>query len=117
MITSMLVPLLALAMQTPADLAKGSALYSECKSYISLIDKSRDIDTGGMLDAGICLGYISGVAEARMAAKNLCATSATTATMVRVYVAYMDKYPKLLDGPRWVGVGLALEDAYACPAK
>jgi hypothetical protein len=82
-----------------------------------LIDKAREVDSGAMLDAGVCLGYMGGFAETRVAAKSLCAPSASAGALVRVYIAYMDKYPKLMDEPRWVGVGLALEDAYGCPVK
>ena len=36
---------------------------------------------------------------------------------MRVYVAYMDKYPKLMDLPRSAGLELALVTAYPCPRK
>ena len=82
----MLVPLLALAMQTQtsADLAKASEFYSECKTYIALTDKTRDVDSGSMLDAGVCLGYINGFADASGQRFGFCVKGVSASTLVRV---------------------------------
>jgi hypothetical protein len=38
-------------------------------------------------------------------------------TLARVYVAYMEKHPKLLDAYKSEGLFDALVDAYPCPVK
>jgi Rap1a immunity proteins len=112
----MLALLLALAMQATPDLANGAALYSQCKAYVALVDKTRSIDSDAMLDAGTCLGYISGFTDVvATGSSTVCLKPVTTATLVRVYIAYMDKNPKLFDESRKVTLALALTDAYPCP--
>jgi hypothetical protein len=105
-------------MQTTPDPAKGAVLYSECKAYIALVDKTRSIDSDAMLDAGTCLGYISGFTDVvALGSSTVCLKPVTAATLIRVYIAYMDKNPKLFEEPRNLTVALALTDAYPCPAK
>jgi hypothetical protein len=38
-------------------------------------------------------------------------------TVIRTYVAYMEKNPKLLEAYRGVGLHMAILEAWACPAK
>jgi hypothetical protein len=111
----MLAPLLALAMQLPSDQGSGSGLYADCKAYLAIADNPKT-SSANDLQAGVCIGYISGFSDSTNG-NNVCVSDATMGTIVRVYVAYMDKNPKLFDAPRAVGVGLALKDAYPCPAK
>jgi hypothetical protein len=113
----MLAPLLALAMQVPVDLSKASELYHDCKTYIALIDKTRVGDDGEFLDAGNCIGYLTGYMDAAGSRLGFCCAGTTAATAVRVYIAYMDKNPKLFDSPRGVTVAFALADAYPCKTK
>jgi hypothetical protein len=111
----MLAPLLALAMQLPSDQGSGSGLYADCKVYLSIADDLKG-STANDLQAGVCIGYISGFTDS-VNGDHICASDATMGTIVRVYIAYMDKNPKLFDAPRAVGLDLALKDAYRCPAK
>ena len=46
---------------------------------------------------------------------HFCVKEASVATMTRIYVAYMQKNPKLLDHHKSEGLVLALADAYPCP--
>ena len=112
----MIAPILALALQTSADMNRGSALYAQCKIFVTMADTSQMNGTTPMLDAGTCLGYLSGFADAGTVAGSFC-VKGTTGTLARVYIAYMDKHPTLFDSDREVGVGLALKDAYPCPVK
>jgi hypothetical protein len=114
----MLAPLLALAMQVNDDLTRGSALYSECKTYIALMDRSQPIGTDSGTDGGLCVGYVSGFTEGANVFQGFCVPdSSRNGTAIRVYIAYMDKHPKLFDEPKSVGLLEALRDAYPCPAK
>jgi hypothetical protein len=109
----MLAPLLALAMQI-SDASKGSALYSECKAYISYIDKTGP--SSNDFEGALCIGYISGFSDSANG-DHFCASEATMGTIVRVYIAYMDKNPKLFDAPKAVGLDSAMREAYPCPIK
>jgi hypothetical protein len=67
------------------------------------------------MDGGRCLGYLAGFADAAGERFGFCVKGTTTGTLARVYVAYMDKNPKLFDEPESVTVDFALADAYPCP--
>jgi len=47
----------------------------------------------------------------------LCIKDARVGTIIRVYVAYMQKNPKLLDDLKIFGVIEAMKDSYSCSAK
>jgi len=111
----MLAPLLALAMQLPSDQGMGSGLYADCKLFVSGMDNPGST-TAHDFQAGTCIGYISGYSDAAND-EHFCASTATMGTIVRVYLAYMDKNPKMFDLPRGYGLELALRDAYPCPVK
>jgi hypothetical protein len=116
MVLAMLIPSLALAMQlTTSNVGKGSALYSQCKTHIALIEKTKEIDTGSAVDAGVCIGFLTGFVEAARERFGFCVKDTTINTLARVYVAYMDKNPKLFDENEGITVSLALVDAYPCP--
>jgi hypothetical protein len=108
MVKHMLTPLLILASYLPANDSRGSALYGNCKASIRSSETSipnRDDDINGMN----CLEYITGFTDAFTISENT-----SRGTLVRIYVAYMDKYPKLLDEDRGIGVWGALASAYPC---
>jgi Rap1a immunity proteins len=118
----MIAPILALALaaapQTdPASFQRGSGLYHDCKGAARYIDTSESIHTveeGSQFDrcTFYIQGYVDGAPDGRF-----CAGRATIGTFVKVYVAYMEKTPKVLDEPRYVGLFLALQDAYPCPGR
>ncbi len=68
--------------------------------------------------AGVCFGFIGGTVQGLNTMKVSCPPrSATLNTMVRVYLAYMNKHPKSLDFDRSAGVYGAMKDAYPCPSR
>lgn len=73
--------------------------------------------SGDLALALVCTNYIQGFMDAGTLSTSFCTGEATIATVIRVYVAYLDKNPKLLDGMRGTGVLLSLTDAYPCFAK
>ena len=113
----MLVPVLFFAMQISpvTDLHKASALYSDCKAWVALTDKTRETNNDDALHAVNCVGYMNGFIEGGLT--KICAKDVPTMTMARVFIAYMDKNPKLFDERRSVVLYLALTDAYSCPTK
>jgi Rap1a immunity proteins len=112
----MIVPLLALAM-TAGEVGKASRLYHSCKDLIAITDHTARKDASETLEAGRCLGYVDGFIQGSFAHPFACSGEATNETIVRVYIAYMDKNPKLLDEIEGVTFLYAMKDAYPCPAK
>lgn len=122
----MLAPLLLLAStvaQPPADtaveLSKGSALYRVCRAEVRLmnlpsITKASQSD---LLNGSYCVGYFNGFVANLTAQTNICTNSAPMSALVRAYVGYLDKNPDLLGEDRRLGLGMALHDAFPCPAK
>ncbi len=114
----MIVPVLALLLSGPGVIGKGSGLYSDCKAYISFMEQTGPRkDYEEVFSAGRCIGYVKGVAEGVKALKGACPVDATTITMIRVYLFFMESNPKLFDEAEPIGLSYALHDAYPCPAK
>lgn len=114
----MLAPVLALAMLTPEQsFTRGSDLYRQCKNWVALMEQTRRLDDGESYEAGECYGYIDGLAAGLATMQITCPRNATMGTMIRVYLVYMDKHPKVLDYAASAGVYGALQEAYPCPAK
>lgn len=84
------------------------------------MDSSTDrIDAGSDLsDGNYCRGYFYGLtAFMDKDTSHVCLNQANYLTVIRVYVLFMDKHPKLNDEESKSGAYLALLDAYPCPAK
>jgi hypothetical protein len=65
-----------------------------------------------------CASYISGFVDGLGPTPGGCPSpDATVGTLIRVYVAYMEKNPKWLDDYRFVGLLRAIREAYPCPTK
>lgn len=47
---------------------------------------------------------------------SICTREHTMADLVRAYVDYMQRNPEMLEADKRVGVRLALENAFPCPA-
>lgn len=119
---AMLLPILAFAMaaQVPSNLDpgnQGSALFHDCRTAIRLMDGQTATATeSDFLDGASCTSYIDGYTDG-LADGIVCTHGASLGVLARVYVAYMQKNPKLLDEHKSRGVLLALRESYACPAK
>jgi hypothetical protein len=111
----MLVPLLALAMISPDD--RGSVLYADCKSFVAALDHTANQGHIDTLGASRCSGYIEGILDGANGLRGFCAENATVGTIARVYIAYMDKNPKMFDEREGTGFISALQENYPCPAK
>ncbi len=70
---------------------------------------------GDLQSATECTAYIDGFTESGNSL--FCMDSSSVATVVRIYVAYMQKNPKLLDQPKSLGLLDALMGDYPCPTK
>jgi hypothetical protein len=120
--SGMIVPLLALVLSATQSTATpspdiGSDLVKACKASVKVIDGSAA--TEDTISSEYCRGYIDAFTETfDQKAHGICpGDHARLGTVVRVYLAFMDKNPKLLDQPKWLGLGLSLADAYPCPKK
>jgi hypothetical protein len=116
----MLIPLLALAFVGTTDvpeLQRGSALYRQCQASVKAIDEP-DSPMYVFASAALCSGYIDGFADGlEMGGHGVCLAGASLGTLARVYVAYMQKNPKMMDVEKSVGLLNALLDNYPCRSK
>ena len=90
----------------------GYDLYRACQDAVHFTDASSE--QPGRAD--YCFGYFEGYTDvATVNVSSLCIGKATVGTLIRVYLAYMDKNPKMLDSFKMIGVTYALKEAYSCP--
>ncbi len=102
-----------------------SGLVSECKTYIQSADsKAGETSPESALNAGLCMGYISGYAEMNSIhsgyskTKMYCPPSIIQYdNLIRVFLAWAEKHPESLSKPRYIGLTLAMRDAYPCIKK
>ena len=93
----------------------GSELVYECRAYV----RNTPSPAGSQ-----CLGYIDGFLDGRTSSpragnhldttKTFCWTDASLDTVIKVYLAFMEKNPKYLDYEKWKTLMMALHDAYPC---
>jgi hypothetical protein len=104
--------------QTPV---LGSDLVDQCKAYIRFTTSG----SGDAFKAGECFGYINGFGDGtgsiaplppsvNWRGRGYCYTNASSVTLAKVYLAFMEKNPKYLDYDEGKTLLLALHDAYPC---
>jgi hypothetical protein len=95
---------------------QGTYLFHACQASIRVMD-APNVGASDLHDAEFCRGYFRGFGDLNdMRGSTICLSSASSGPTIRVYVAFMEKNPKLLDAPMIVGVVDALVDAYPCQA-
>lgn len=99
----------------PNDEFRGTWLFQACKGSIRGMDaplthKPAE-DNDNFED---CISYIGGYLDGVQMAGGCQAAPASMGTLARVYVAYMEKNPKMLDQFRGIGLRNALRDSYPC---
>lgn len=115
-IASMLIPLLVFAMASagPSPESRGLILFQQCKTNVRMLDNNAAGATfTDYQNAASCMAYFDGFTDAYPDGL-FCLGTATLGTVSRVYVAYMEKHPKLMDEHRSEGVRQALSDSYPC---
>jgi Rap1a immunity proteins len=118
----MIAPILALAIMQSASTVpaqdRGSNLYDQCRATIRVQNGTGD---GGLddLHSNSCVAYIDGFTDGLLVAGDtlICVEGATLATIARVYIAYMEAHPKLMDSGKADGLLHALLENYRCPVK
>ena len=97
---------------------KGSWLYAACKGAQRYSDAPRghepEEDSSNFDN---CTSYIAGYIESDNGISSCPPDGASLGTMFRLYLAYMDKHPKLLDAYRISGIRSAMREAYPCPVR
>jgi len=93
----------------------GSELVYQCKAY------ERDTSSP---NGSQCFGYIDGFLDGVSSqasprnqvdmTKAYCFTDTSVDTLIRVYLAFMEKNPKYLDEAKGKSLRSALHDAYPC---
>jgi len=93
----------------------GARLFHSCQASIRSMDSPK-VSEGDLRDEGFCLGYFRGFGDynAMNSGSSICLDNATTGTIIRVYVAFMEKNPKNLDEEMIFGAIYALKETYPC---
>ena len=116
--------LLATAVTGKADdatreIVKGAALYRSCQAEVRLMELP-DVSHAtqpDLIDGAFCVGFVNGFTGNLSGARvGVCTNGSNMGTVVKVYVTFMNENPKLMDEDRRVGLGMALQIAYPCPA-
>lgn len=120
----MIAPLLLLAatLQTPPSVPpedpKGYWLFHACKGTIRWWDAPISNKPNEEIENfDNCTSYINGFIEASLSLGDCLLPEGSNGTIVRKYVAYMERNPKLLDEDRVVGLRAALRNRYPCPPR
>jgi len=120
-IVVMLTPLVLLALMQSADIPvaqRGSDLFHSCQANLRALDSPSPVSNIDLGPAMACQAYISGFLDGFSMAddKLVCVDeNATVGTISRIYVAFMEANPKLMDEPKISGFYQALAVNYTCP--
>ena len=92
-----------------------SRLFHSCQDSVRFMDNPQSPVEG----SEYCLGYFSGFTDmlTMSPSPGICVADARIGTLIRVYVAYMEKNPQHLDDHEILGVALAMKEPYSCTAK
>ena len=104
--------------QNDSAQSRGADLFHDCQADIRLLDApdATSFSNSDFEDSQFCVGYFRAFGDfIAMEHTSICVGEARLDTTIRVYVAYMDKHPKLMDDPMILGVVLALKASYPCP--
>ena len=119
---ALIFALLASATALPAQSREAfttNELVSACRIYIQLTERTLPrIDSSDFTSAGICLGYMTGFAQAAsvQVESRLCVpASVTTVQSIRVFLKYMDEHPEDLRLPTPRTLTAALANTFPCP--
>ena len=82
---------------------------------LSSLEQAPPID---LINGAYCIGYLNGfTAGLPVVPVSICTHDQDMGAIVRAYVSFMERNPPLLEEDKRVGLRLALEDAYPCPAS
>ena len=119
----MLLIILALGLSQQREVIpeshKGSALYRECQAAVTAQDHSSKIpiSENDIRAALECAAYIDGFTDgvAALDRGTVCIEEdVPMGTLIRVYLAYMVRNPKMMDDYKAIGVYGAYKETYPC---
>lgn len=105
--------------QLANDVTKGLHLYRSCQAAVRMSNNPETVQARAELASSTyCFGYLGGYIDAVNRLKpEVCLRNTSLNAVARVYVAFMDANPKLLDENRAFGVLLATKNAYTCRVR
>ena len=103
----------------PGEMTKGAALYRVCQAEVRLMDmptltKATQSD---LLNGSYCVGYLNGFVSNLQPATTVCTNGIAIGELVRIYVAFMERNPVLMDKDRRLGLHHALHEALPCAVE
>jgi hypothetical protein len=97
---------------------EGSALYQSCLAAVRTFDNPTGSSQTDIAHSYSCYAYIQSFTDGSNSNGHaFCNLGGTVGTGIRIYVAYMQKNPKLLDDYKAEGVLKAFSEAYRCSTK
>ena len=99
------------------EMLKGAALYRSCQAEVRLMDlpSVKTASQADLVEGSFCVGFVHGFTGNPSGQGNTCPNGAPVGDVIRAYVAYMDRNPKLLEQDRRVGLQLSMQELYPCP--
>ena len=98
------------------DQKKGAWLHHVCQGAVRGMDAPNGGE-GADLDLMECVDYVGGFSDGAAGTSLFCTGSASTGTIIREYVLFIQNHPKLLDEQRGLGFLLAMEKNFPCKAS
>ncbi len=98
---------------------KGASLLKACQAELRLMQPGAltSADAGDLVNGSYCIGYLNGFLANLTTDRNAaCPNDEPMAELVRAYVSYMERNPRLLEEEKRMGLRLALQNAFPCPA-
>ncbi len=82
---------------------------------LSTLEEAPPLD---LINGAYCIGYLNGfTAGLPPQPEAICTRDESMSNMIRAYVSYMEGNPALLQEDKRVGLRMALQAAYPCPAS
>lgn len=96
------------------DSERGASLYRSCLAAIRLDESTTQAPPVEIQAAAECANYVDGFVAGTSASGTVCKGTASNGTLIRRYLAYMQKAPQLMDEAKPVGLYIFLSGVYPC---
>lgn len=77
-------------------------------------DNYKNAGTNGAMSFGFCFGFIHGFVEGSPRHTACVPDGSTAYQNARILIKWSEENPEALHAPRFMGLGMALSEAYSC---
>lgn len=115
-LSALLIAAISSSFAIAKDIGSGNHLLNACNTFMS--DNKQDMSYSEGLDAGYCVGLVSGIAETIISSDSPTAcfpkSSVTREQTVRIVVKYLNNHPEQLHLSASSLVMVSFEEAFPC---